>query len=905
MRSLVCLALLGLCIAPSSPGSTSASFEKTEHSIPLRQGWEIQSACKVQADGDQLSSIQYKSHDWIQANVPTTVLAAQVAAGIYKDPYMGMNLRNIPGTTYPIGARFSNLPMAQDSPYQCGWWYRKQFQVPAGYQDKTIWLHLAGINYRANIWLNGQLVADTKQIAGAYRIYYLDITKAIAVGQPNVLAVEVFAPLPTELGINWVDWNPAPPDKNMGLWGPVDLVTTGPVAIRSPFITTHFEDSSLKVADITVIAQLQNALDHPVEGIIFGNFAGVTFEQPVQLSAGESRSISFSPEQFPQLKISHPSIWWPAEMGAHPLETLTVRFVSNGQVSDTVSARVGIRDVTSELTNNGTRLFRINGKPILIRGAGWSQDMMLRQESEHLPEQIRMVKDMHLNTIRQEGKLEADEFYHLTDENGILVMAGWCCCDEWEHQMQWTPGINEYHEADSGYLRPWPPEILQVATTSLREQLLRLRSHASVLVWLNGSDYPPTAPVEQAYLNVEKETRWPNPTLSSAGGFISSVTGPSGVKMTGPYNYVSPSYWLVDTQHGGAFGFNTETSPGPAIPQPDSLVRFLPRQNRWPIDKAWDYHAGGEGFMDLDVFNAGMRATYGWPNSMNAYSRIAQTMAYDGERAMFEAYARNKYTSTGVVQWMLNNAWPSVIWHLYDYYLQTGGGYFGTKKACEPVHVQYSYDDHSIYAVSSLPLAMPSLTVHVEVFDLNLKLVFHQTNTVNLAADGSQRVMDIPESVFQPDHSIHFVRLEMKNEVGEIVSQNFYWIPSKLTQFDWAKTTMYTPAKVYADMQALRTLPKSEIHGTLTIANNELHVHLESGSHALAFQVEVQGFAANGEPIIPLLWSDNFIELMPGEHRDLIAQLPEKYSGTGAHVVISGWNTNTLSLGESPSRSKE
>ena len=320
--------------------------------------------------------------------------------------------------------------------------------------------------------MNGQLVANDQQIAGAYRVYNLNITKAVTPGKPATIAVETFAPGPQDLGINWVDWNPSPPDKDMGLWGPVNLATTGPVAVRYPFIATHFEDASLKTADITVTTELQNATDHPVQGTLVGTFAGQRFQQPVELAAGESKSVSFSPEQFPQLKLKHPAIWWPAEMGAHPLETLTVRFVVGGHTSDTASARVGIREATSELTAKGARLFRINGKPILIRGGGWSQDMLMREDHENLPQQIRMVKDMRLNTIRQEAKLEGDEFYRLTDENGILVMAGWCCCDQWEHWKDWTP---ENH---------------QVANASLRSQMLRLRHHASLLVWLNGSDHP-------------------------------------------------------------------------------------------------------------------------------------------------------------------------------------------------------------------------------------------------------------------------------------------------------------------------------------------------------------------------------------------------------------------------------
>ncbi len=252
---------------------------------------------------------------------------------------------------------------------------------------------------------------------------------------------------------------------------------------------------------------------------------------------------------------------------------------------------------------------------------------------------------------------------------------------------------------------------------------------------------------------------------------------------------------------------------------------------------------------------------------------------------------------------MLNNAWPSVIWHLYDYYLQTGGGYFGTKKACEPLHVQYSYDDHSIYAVSSLPVAVPSLTVQAEVFDLQLHRVFAQTRIVNIPADGSQRVLDIPSSIFQPVDSTHFVRLEMRDRSGKIVSRNFYWIPSKLTVFDWAKTEYtHTPAITSANMQALQTLPRSQVRGTLMIQGRELRVRLENPSKTLAFQIQLMGRNADGKTIVPLLWSDDFIELMPGEHRVLAATLPENSIVAGTTIAVSSWNANPLTLRATPGR---
>ncbi|MBV8672624.1 MAG: beta galactosidase jelly roll domain-containing protein [Acidobacteriaceae bacterium] len=846
---------------------------------PLREGWTLQSACKVQADGATISKSTFHPEGWIAVTVPSTVLAAQVASGEFKEPYFGMNLRNIPGTSYPIGQNFSNLPMSEDSPYHCGWWYRRTFTVPAADRDKTLWLRFGGINYRANLWLNGKQIADDKQIAGAYRTYEFDITRDLAPDKENTIAIETFAPTETDLGINWVDWNPCPPDKDMGLWGPVDLVTTGPVSLRSPLAITHFTDSSLSKAELSVYAELHNASDHPVHGNVTGTVAGIRIEQPVELAANESKTVVFSPEQFQQLRIHDPRVWWPYQMGEPHLETLTLTFNENGRVSDEQSVRFGIREITSELTDKGFRLFRVNGKPILIRGAGWSQDMLLRENPEKLRDQFRLVRDMHLNTIRLEGKMETQDFFNLADEQGILVMLGWCCCDHWEHWDKWQPGT------------------LEIATASLRSQILRLRSHASLLVWLNGSDNPPPANVESAYLAVESETHWPNPTLSSASAAPTTVTGKSGVKMTGPYDYVAPSYWLVDTgKYGGAYGFNTETSPGPAIPTLSSLKKFIPADQLWPPNATWSYHFGGGEFKDLNVFDEAMKAAYGTPESLTDYIRIAQTMSYDTERAMFEGYSRNKYTSTGVIQWMLNNAWPSMIWHLYDYYLDSGGGYFGAKKACEPLHAQYSYDDHSVYVVNSTYQVSPKLTLSARAYDNNLKELFAKSSELETAADSSINALSIPDSAFD-SAPITFIELTLKDPAGKIVSHNFYWVPSKLTTWNWPKTDYtHTPALEHEDLKALLTLPQAHIEATAEAASaNTFEVHLHNPSKALAFQVAVTARKSDGEDIVPTLWSDNYVELMPDESVTLRATLPahapERYD-----VVVSGWNVPSITL---------
>ncbi len=877
-RIFAAVAAMGLCSAGAA----------AKEATPLQEGWRLASACSLHAaqnvDGAAISAAGFDASQWQKVSVPSTVLAAQVANKLVPDPSYGMNLRQISGTSYPIGHNFSNLPMPDDSPYKCGWWYRAEFAAPAsslsagraGREDQRVWLHFGGINYRGEVWVNGHKVADGSTVAGAYRTYDFDVTDFVRPGAGNVLAVETFAPSEKDLGINWVDWSPCPPDKDMGLWGAVSLERTGPVTLRSPMTVTHFEDESLTVADVTVYAELHNAADHAVKGVVEGTAAGVHFEQPVELAAHEDKTVAFTPENFAQLKVHHPTPWWPAQMGAPHLEQLSMNFSVAGVKSDEAQTEFGFREITSELTANGSRLFRVNGKPILIRGAGWSQDMLLRTDEHRLREQFRLVEAMHLNTIRLEGKLETEEFFHLADEQGILVMLGWCCCDHWERWETWTP------------------EDLTIAAASLRSQMLRLRSHASLLVWLNGSDNAPPASVEKAYLDVEAETHWPNPTLPSASASNTVNAGPSGVKMSGPYDYVAPSYWYVDKQNGGGFGFNTETSPGPAIPSLASRKKFLPDPEAWPPSDAWSYHDGGGEFKTLNVFSGAMAAVYAEPHSAADYERLGQTMAYDSERAMFEAYSKNKYNSTGVIQWMLNNAWPSMIWHLYDYYLDADAGYFAVRKACEPLHIQYAYDNLSVEAVNSTYAPAKGLTASVSVHGIHWNELYKSEAPVNLTADSVQRVFAIPEKLYMGSERVLFIDLKLTDEAGRVVSRNFYWVPTTLTTFDWPKTDFtHTPAARHEDLSALASLPQAQVEAAAemekTAKGRALHVRLRNSAAALAFQLHAAARTEDGGLIAPVFWSDNWIELAPGEAMELTAELPDDAPETVA-VEVSGWN---------------
>jgi exo-1,4-beta-D-glucosaminidase len=863
-----------------SAASNSAKLE-------LNGGWMLQSSRKVDQSGEALSKPGFEPKGWYTVTVPTTVVSALVKHKVFPDPTYGMNLRQMPGVTYPIGANFSNLPMGPDSPYLLSWWYRKTFVVPANYNGKTLWLNFRGINYRANIWLNGKQIAKADDVAGAWRTYEFNITDSVKHGAENILAVEVFAPTETDLAITFVDWNPAPPDKNMGLWRAVYVAASGPVALRYPTAVSHVDASGN--AQLTVTALLKNGSKDAVKGTLKGTIDKVEFSQDVELAPGENKDVTFEPEKFSQLNLTAPRLWWPVQMGKPELYSLKMEFVANGKTSDHTETKFGIREVTSELNENQRRVFSINGKKILIRGGGWSPDMMLRENSQRLGDEFRYVRDMGLNTIRLEGKLETDEFFERADREGVLVMAGWCCCDHWEHWAKWKP------------------QDFDIAKASLQDQMYRLRNHPSVVMWLNGSDNPPPPDVEEMYLAVEKQLHFPNPTVSSATAKPTTVTGDSGVKMTGPYEYVAPSYWnedKIDGNHhcnpggcGGAYGFNTETSPGPAVPELESLRTMLPKDHLWPIDDWWNFHAGGGEFKDIHVYSDALTARYGKADTLEDYVRKAQLMNYEGIRAMFEAYSHNKYTSTGVIQWMLNNAWPSIIWHLYDYYLRPGGGYFGAKRAMEPLHPMYAYDDRSVWIVSSRYDDVKGLKLTTKLYSLDLAEKFSQDSPVDVGADSTTKILTLP--ALEESSSVYFLVLRLQDDSGKVVGSNFYWLSTKPETLDWEKSNWFTtPTSQFADYSALSKLPQVDLKTTSrTVRQGEesvTHVTLENPSKSLAFFVHVKvSRGKGGEEILPVIWEDNYISLLPGEKRDLAASYRTSELGSTKPVVeVSGWNVH-------------
>jgi exo-1,4-beta-D-glucosaminidase len=848
--------------------------------VYLQKNWQIQSSCVAKAGGEQISTVGFDGSTWHKSDLPATVVGALVTDKTYPDPYFGTNLKTLPGMNYSNKSFFAIQDMPAGSPFLCSWWFRTEFAAPAELAQKNSWLHFLGINYRANVWVNGVKIGDAKDVAGTYRAFEFNVSKNVLPGKTNAVALEIFAPQKDDLGITWVDWNPTPADRDMGIWKEVFLTTSGDVSVRHPFVASKL-DSEYKTAALTLSADVRNTADHAVKGVLRAEVDGRSLQQPVELASGETKKISFTPEKFEQLKLEHPRIWWPYQMGEPNLYTAKVSFDTDGQTSDSASVTFGIREATSEITDKGYRLFKINGRKLLIRGAAWAPDMFLRWSSERLDADLAYVKDMGLNTIRLEGRLDHDEFFDKTDKLGILVMPGWTCCDAWE---RW---------------KRWQGDQRKIAAASLTDQIGRLRNHASVFVWLNGSDGPPPADVEKMYLGIEKDLGWPNPIISSASEEKTTVTGKSGVKMTGPYEYVPPVYWLADTKAGGAYGYNTETSPGPAIPPRESLERFIPKDHLWPIDEVWNYHSGGERFTTVSVFTDGLNRRYGQAISLDDYERKAQAMTYDGERAMFEAYGRNKYTATGVIQWMLNNGWPSLIWHLYDYYLVPAGGYFGTKKAMEPVHVQYSYDDNSVAVVNSTYEALKGMKVSAKIYNIDAQEKASHDVTLDLSADSSIKAFDLPK--VDGLSKTYFLRLQLNDAEGRMVGDNFYWLSTKADTLNWAKRqdTVYTPQAEFGDLTGLNSLPPVKLSASSDSRQGVMQVHVSNPSNAIAFMVHLRVTRGkDGEDATPIFWEDNYFSLLPGEHRTVTAKLdPAALESKEPVVVLDGWNVDAVVVG--------
>ncbi|MFE6845364.1 exo-beta-D-glucosaminidase [Streptomyces sp. NPDC057686] len=908
--ALAVLGLLGALVAgaPAAAPSPRAVHVRTATAVPAApgsatplSGYTIRSTAEVSDAAAVVSAPGYPTTGWYPAGPRSTVLAALVADGKHPDPFYSTNQQRIPAADFAVP-----------------WWFRAEFTVED--TSSRTYLDFSGVVSAADVFVNGEQVATASAVAGAYTRHELDVTALVRAGA-NAVAFRIKPNNPRKnLTMGWLDWLQPPPDENMGIVRDVLVRRGGPVALRDAHVVTSLALPSLASADLTVKAQVRNDSAEAVTATVSGTIdatgptsptgTGIAFRRDVPLRAHETKTVVFAPADTPRLHLDSPRVWWPAGMGAQDLYaldltvTVPVAGTGTGAVSDRSRHAFGIRSVQAPLNKDGARQYSVNGRPLLIRGAGWSPDQLLRWDRTYAEDRVAYARDLGLNTLRLEGHLEQDEFFDLTDRYGILTLPGWQCCTKWEGEVNGTEAGESWTAADH-----------PVARASMAAEAARLRDHPSVVSFLIGSDFAPDAEIEKGYLDALEAADWPTPVIPAASAKSAPLSGPSGMRMPGPYDWVPPGYWY-DKREGGATGFNSETSAGPDVPTLDTLRRMMSPAELtalWKDPAAPQYHRSpSRTYATLKLYDDALAGRYGAARSLEDYVAKAQLAQYENVRAQFEAYARNatdaSKPSTGVIYWMFNSGWTSLHWQLVDRFLDQGGAYFGAKKANEPLHIQYSYDDRTVAVVNRRAAAVSGLTARVSLFNTDGTQKYDRTVTgIGVGGDGAKATaLTLPASV-EGLSTTHLARLVLTDAAGREVSRNVYWLSTRRDVCDYDESDWYhTPTTAYADLTGLRSMAQAAVSATATTAvvadapatsTTTVTVRNTGTGNTPALLTDLHLVDGKDVPVLPVQWSDNQISLWPGESATLTATYrTADLHGSAPRIRVSGWNTPTATV---------
>jgi exo-1,4-beta-D-glucosaminidase len=879
------------------------------------------SAKNVSADDAQVSLPGFDASKWYAArHMPATVLQILQENGVYKNLYFGMNLAT-PGELWK-----------QD------WWYRTTFTAPAG--RETYSLIFNGINYRADIWLNGHKVANRATVVGMYSEFEFNVTEFVARGGSNVLAVKITPEQSLEgengieLGDSWLDWinwkylgyhDPAKhldipfvPDRNAGVWKRVFLSSTGAVTIRNPYVATDLPLPATNPGSLTVYCDLSNNTSKPVSGTLAGEIsrAGkptVKFQQNIHLFRNETREIAFTPAQFSQLTVADPDLWWPYQWGEPKLYQLKLDFKVDdaNEISDSKAIDFGIRKITQgrdsdstfpDIGTGGNFYLKVNGRDYLIRGGVYSPDLLFRNDPERDATIMRYAKDLGLNLLRWELKIADDSMIERADREGMPVMLGFMCCAQWEHWDLWNA------------------EGQWVARASLRARIRELRSHPSVVIWANGSDGLPPDPVLNDYHQILKEEHWQDAVVDTVSHVNRSW---SGIHMAGPYVWRPPYYWFSD-QYGPARGSSAEEGDNETIPPFESIKKFIPADKLWPINEYWYFHSGAnEGNNTLENIRRVIDKRYGPSSSAEEFSRKAQLAHYEDVRAQYETYATHWADRKMMIHWMMNNPWPSFFGHLFDDYYKQGGGYFGAKKGLRPINVVWDYyasGDRSrakLYVVNQTAEARTKLKVAVEFFNLDgTRKYFTEISNFSIGPNASREAITLPRIPnLDPTYLVRGVLMSSADkdasDKDKVLAENVYWESTTDDDLGEAKNDeqFKTTLAKWADLSALNTMPRSDLNVSTSSqageSNGEKQVTItlaNPGNHVAFFvRAEVtqgsEGSSDRGE-ILPIIYDDNYVTIFPHETRTIEATFQSPGTGPSSLAVrVEGYNVAKQVLG--------
>jgi exo-1,4-beta-D-glucosaminidase len=877
-------------------------------------GWKVLTSATATQSGAQISTPGFSTAGWLSvtnddADAPGTEINALLQNGSCPNVFFSTNMKTCFGQMTRVGAE----TIAQ---FSVPWWYRTDFAAPPAGQNATLVIN--GVVGKADVWVNGTEVATSTTVTGAYAQRSFDITSRLVAGT-NSLAIEVYPNNPgAMLTLDNVDWTQIPPDNNTGIQFPVQLRTGAPLIAGNAHVVQNTA-ADLSSSALTVKVDVTNTSAAAQTGSVAatvtppsGSALALT-PQTVTVAAGSTQTVTF-----PVLTIAAPQLWWPYRLGAQSLYTLATSVSQGGTVLNSTSSTFGIRTVTSYLTGasslapSGVRAFKVNNVPIVIRGGGFDPDLFLRYSAADTAKQVALMKSLGINTIRLEGHLMPDDFYQQMDAAGILINAGYQCCDFWESG-------GSYSAADNA--------TYQLSAQSVGQTL---RGHPSVFSF-QWSDTQPTASQESLALQGFAAADYPGPFIASAEYRSSPQLGPAGEK-EGPYDWVPPIYWY-DTSHstggdqtnsGGAWGFDSEQSAGNTVPTLDSINRFLSAADQaalWQDPGANQYHNNYEGtkhtgysFGTLYNLDTSITKRYGAWSSLNQYVQEAQVANYENTRAQFEAFLAHSTASaapsTGTIYWQLNKGWPTLLWSLYNNDGDQAGSFFGAQKANKALHALYALDTGTVTVDNLGAGSQSGLTVESKVYSTAGAVLDDRTSGSLTLASQQVATNVLTPTVPTTANTVYFVELLLRQN-GTLVDRNVYWLPTTPDVINWRKTLGNPQASLssYANLTALQSLPQASVSATATTvaqsgpggADRLTTVTLTNNSSTptvgFFLRADVRRGTAGGTELAgdnelqSSLWSGNDVTIWPGESETITASWRSAdLQGAVPVVSVSGWN---------------
>ena len=929
--------------SPGSPSGTGASDISNLGSA----GWQVQSSAVATQAGAQISAPGFSTSGWLpvrndDAGAPGTEIEALAQNGRCPGDtslqpvnqssdsphsvFFSANMKRCYGYMNTLGADTV-------SQFAVPWWWRTDF-TPDLRAGQAATLIVNGVIGAANVWVNGHEVATSSTVTGAYTRFTFGITGLVRPGT-NSLAIEVNPNNPnTMFTLDGVDWNQIPPDNNTGIQFPVQLAADGALSDGNAHVTEN-NPPDLSTSALTVKTDVTNDTATAQSGTVTATITPprpgppITVTQDVTVPASTTQTVTFTPGRYPGLTITRPQVWWPYQMGAQPLYTLSTSVSQRGMVLNSTTESFGIRNVTSYLTTgtsaaapSGARAFKINGVPLVVRGGGFSPNIFLHYSAADIARQIALMKNMGVNTVRLEGHIMPNDFFAQMDRAGILVNAGYQCCDAWELQSSGLTTSADY-------------QIMQNSALTIGQDL---RNHPSVFSF-QWSDQPPLAQQESVSLSAFKQADFTDPVISSAEYNTSPQLGASGEK-EGPYDWVPPGYWY-DTTHyatndstqtnaGGSWGYDSEESAGDTIPTMDSLNRFMSASDKsdlWQSPKANQYHLNyepqcqtGYSFGTLCHFDAALDARYGTPASLSQYVEEAQAQNYENTRAQFEAFIDHAnhapVPSTGTIYWQLNKGWPSLLWNLYGSDGDQAGSYFGTQEANRPLHALYALDNGTVTLDNLGGTPQSGLSVEAKVYNLAGKVLDDQTaGGITLGRQQVAGNVLTPKVPSGKPAGAYFVELLLKRG-GSLADRNVYWLSTQPDVVNWPKTLGQPQAVMsqYTNLKSLRTLPASRVSATAAttwqagpagpdLATTVTVTNTSASAVAFLLRADVRRGTASGQELPggnelqSSLWHGNDITLFPGESQTLTVTYDSAgLRGATPVISLSGWNVPKLDV---------